>query len=194
MWNVVISVFSMLNYFIVQPFKYIQLLCTQVQELLWFFHFSFFCVFFEWLEESLFLAFRPSLCNMVFSALVETDASLQITATSVLTLLAQQPGERSTQWCQKSSCTLSVTDMSNLSGLLLDSDIELAVDHLTRLLLTEEDHRVRSVHAGHPFKCGLMMLQQWVSWQENVWLIYQVQVGIHYYESARYWTAHTPKI
>lgn len=30
------------------------------------------------------------------------------------------------------------------SGLLLDSDIELAVDHLTNLLLTEEDDAVRS--------------------------------------------------
>ncbi|XP_051274630.1 MMS19 nucleotide excision repair protein homolog [Dicentrarchus labrax] len=69
-------------------------------------------------EESVFLAFRPSLCSMVFSALTETNASLQITATSVLTSLAQQ------------------------TGLLLDSDIELAVDHLTRLLLTEEDNRV----------------------------------------------------
>ncbi|XP_041819393.1 MMS19 nucleotide excision repair protein homolog isoform X2 [Chelmon rostratus] len=69
-------------------------------------------------EESVFLAFRPSLCTMVFSALAESNASLQITATSVLTSLAQQ------------------------TGLLLDSDIELAVDHLTRLLLTEEDDRV----------------------------------------------------
>uniref|UniRef100_A0A8C4H955 MMS19 nucleotide excision repair protein n=1 Tax=Dicentrarchus labrax TaxID=13489 RepID=A0A8C4H955_DICLA len=68
--------------------------------------------------SSVFLAFRPSLCSMVFSALTETNASLQITATSVLTSLAQQ------------------------TGLLLDSDIELAVDHLTRLLLTEEDNRV----------------------------------------------------
>uniref|UniRef100_A0AAQ6INR1 MMS19 nucleotide excision repair protein n=1 Tax=Anabas testudineus TaxID=64144 RepID=A0AAQ6INR1_ANATE len=70
------------------------------------------------LEESVFLAFRQSLCSMVFSALSETNSSLQITATSVLTSLAQQ------------------------AGLLLDSDIELAVDHLTRLLLTEEDDRV----------------------------------------------------
>ncbi|XP_026207027.1 MMS19 nucleotide excision repair protein homolog [Anabas testudineus] len=69
-------------------------------------------------EESVFLAFRQSLCSMVFSALSETNSSLQITATSVLTSLAQQ------------------------AGLLLDSDIELAVDHLTRLLLTEEDDRV----------------------------------------------------
>lgn len=97
---------------------------------------------------------------MVFSALVESDASLQITATSVLTLLAQQTGERTTQCCQKSSFTLSVMDMSNLSGLLLDSDIELAVDHLTRLLLTEEDNRVRCVNAGRLFECGFMMLQQ----------------------------------
>uniref|UniRef100_A0A4W6FD41 MMS19 nucleotide excision repair protein n=1 Tax=Lates calcarifer TaxID=8187 RepID=A0A4W6FD41_LATCA len=70
------------------------------------------------LEESVFSAFRESLCSMVFSALSETNSSLQITATSMLTSLAQQ------------------------TGLLLDSDIELAVDHLTRLLLTEEDDRV----------------------------------------------------
>ncbi|XP_076615443.1 MMS19 nucleotide excision repair protein homolog isoform X2 [Chaetodon auriga] len=69
-------------------------------------------------EESVFSAFRPALCTIVFSALAESNASLQITATSVLTSLAQQ------------------------AGLLLDSDIELAVDHLTRLLLTEEDDRV----------------------------------------------------
>ncbi|KAM8836399.1 MMS19 nucleotide excision repair protein homolog isoform 4-T4 [Spinachia spinachia] len=69
-------------------------------------------------EESAFSAFRPPLCSMVFSALTETNASLQITATSVLTSLAQQ------------------------NDLLLDSDVELAVDHLTRLLLTKEDERV----------------------------------------------------
>ncbi|KAL3051100.1 MMS19 nucleotide excision repair protein homolog isoform X2 [Trematomus bernacchii] len=69
-------------------------------------------------EDSVFVAFRPSLCSMVFSALTETNSSLQVTACSVLTSLAQQP------------------------GLLLDSDIELAVDHLTRLLLTEQDHTV----------------------------------------------------
>ncbi|KAM6963664.1 MMS19 nucleotide excision repair protein homolog [Tautogolabrus adspersus] len=69
-------------------------------------------------EESAFVAFRPSMCSMVFSALTETNSSLQITATSVLASLAQQ------------------------TGLLLDSDVELAVDHLTRLLLTEEDEEV----------------------------------------------------
>ncbi|XP_070846035.1 MMS19 nucleotide excision repair protein homolog isoform X2 [Chaetodon trifascialis] len=69
-------------------------------------------------EESVFSAFRPALCTIVFSALTESNASLQITATSVLTSLAQQ------------------------AGLLSDSDIELAVAHLTRLLLTEEDDGV----------------------------------------------------
>nr|XP_020471545.1 MMS19 nucleotide excision repair protein homolog [Monopterus albus]XP_020471546.1 MMS19 nucleotide excision repair protein homolog [Monopterus albus] len=69
-------------------------------------------------EENVFLPFRQSLCSLVFSALSETNSSLQITATSVLTLLAQQ------------------------TGLLLDSDVELAVDHLIRLLLTEEDEKV----------------------------------------------------
>uniref|UniRef100_G3NME7 MMS19 nucleotide excision repair protein n=1 Tax=Gasterosteus aculeatus aculeatus TaxID=481459 RepID=G3NME7_GASAC len=68
-------------------------------------------------EESVFSAFRPALCTVVFSALTETNSSLQITAASVLTSLARH-------------------------NLLLDSDIELAVDHLTRLLLTEEDERV----------------------------------------------------
>uniref|UniRef100_A0AAX7TXJ7 MMS19 nucleotide excision repair protein n=1 Tax=Astatotilapia calliptera TaxID=8154 RepID=A0AAX7TXJ7_ASTCA len=68
--------------------------------------------------ESVFLAFRESLCGVVFSALSENNSSLQITATSVLTSLAQQ------------------------AGLLLESDIELALDHLTRLLLIEEDDRV----------------------------------------------------
>uniref|UniRef100_A0AAX7UN19 MMS19 nucleotide excision repair protein n=1 Tax=Astatotilapia calliptera TaxID=8154 RepID=A0AAX7UN19_ASTCA len=63
-------------------------------------------------------SFRESLCGVVFSALSENNSSLQITATSVLTSLAQQ------------------------AGLLLESDIELALDHLTRLLLIEEDDRV----------------------------------------------------
>uniref|UniRef100_A0A3Q1FMF3 MMS19 nucleotide excision repair protein n=1 Tax=Acanthochromis polyacanthus TaxID=80966 RepID=A0A3Q1FMF3_9TELE len=69
-------------------------------------------------DESVLSAFREALCSIVFSALSESDSSLQITATSVLTSLTQ------------------------LTGLLLDSDIELAIDHLTRLLLTEEDGRV----------------------------------------------------
>uniref|UniRef100_A0AAQ6IRF2 MMS19 nucleotide excision repair protein n=1 Tax=Anabas testudineus TaxID=64144 RepID=A0AAQ6IRF2_ANATE len=63
------------------------------------------------LEESVFLAFRQSLCSMVFSALSETNSNIYIV-------------------------------IHHVSGLLLDSDIELAVDHLTRLLLTEEDDRV----------------------------------------------------
>uniref|UniRef100_A0A3B5B4J5 MMS19 nucleotide excision repair protein n=1 Tax=Stegastes partitus TaxID=144197 RepID=A0A3B5B4J5_9TELE len=69
-------------------------------------------------NESVLSAFRDALCSIVFSALSESNSSLQITATSVLISLAQQ------------------------TGLLLNSDIELAVDHLTRLLLTEEDDRV----------------------------------------------------
>ncbi|XP_013882296.1 MMS19 nucleotide excision repair protein homolog [Austrofundulus limnaeus] len=71
-------------------------------------------------DESVFSEYRAALCSMVFSALSESNFSLQITATSVLSSLAQQ------------------------TGLLLDSDIQLAVDHLTRLLLTEEDERVSS--------------------------------------------------
>ncbi|KAM9716751.1 MMS19 nucleotide excision repair protein homolog isoform 1-T1 [Menidia menidia] len=69
-------------------------------------------------DESVFSAFRAPLCSMVFSALSESNSSLQITATVVLTSLAQQ------------------------TALLLDSDMELAIDHLIRLLLTDEDERV----------------------------------------------------
>ncbi|XP_035998366.1 MMS19 nucleotide excision repair protein homolog [Fundulus heteroclitus] len=69
-------------------------------------------------DENLFSAHKDSLCSVVFSALSESNSSLQITATSVLTSLAQQ------------------------AGVLSDADIELAVDHLTRLLLTDEDERV----------------------------------------------------
>ncbi|XP_069575460.1 MMS19 nucleotide excision repair protein homolog [Brachyistius frenatus] len=69
-------------------------------------------------DESVFSSFRGSLCSVVFSALSETNSSLQITAASVLTSLAQQ------------------------TGLLSDCDIQLAVDHLTRLLLAEEDDGV----------------------------------------------------
>nr|XP_046233363.1 MMS19 nucleotide excision repair protein homolog [Scatophagus argus] len=69
-------------------------------------------------EESVLLALRSALCCIVFAALMESNASLQITAASVLTSLAQH------------------------TALLSDSDIELAVAHLTKLLLTEEDDRV----------------------------------------------------
>lgn len=102
------------------------------------------------LEESVFSAFRQSLCGMVFSALSETNASLQITATSMLTSLAQQTGEirhishihpLQIQFLSKIQQT---SQRLCVPGLLLDSDVELAVDHLTRLLLTEEDDRVRS--------------------------------------------------
>lgn len=102
------------------------------------------------LEESVFLAFRPSLCSMVFSALTETNASLQITAASVLTSLAQQPGEmqhlQPTAEAHSVSTVTYVTNLTSLLGLLLDSDIELAIDHLTRLLLTEDDAQVRSAY------------------------------------------------
>ncbi|XP_029933070.1 MMS19 nucleotide excision repair protein homolog isoform X2 [Myripristis murdjan] len=69
-------------------------------------------------EESVFSAFRQSLCNIVFSALSESSAGLQVTATSVLTALGQQ------------------------AGLLQDGEVELAVDHLTRVMLEENDDKV----------------------------------------------------
>ncbi|KAM4624221.1 MMS19 nucleotide excision repair protein homolog [Polymixia lowei] len=65
-------------------------------------------------DESALLPFRESLCTIVSSALSENSPALQITATSVLTALGQQ------------------------KGLLLESDVELAVDHLTALILAKE--------------------------------------------------------
>ncbi|XP_037547510.1 MMS19 nucleotide excision repair protein homolog [Nematolebias whitei] len=72
------------------------------------------------IEESVFLEYRAALCSMVFSALCESNSSLCITAASVLTSLAQQ------------------------TGLLVDPDVQLAVNHLTRQLLTEQDEKVSS--------------------------------------------------
>uniref|UniRef100_A0A4W5MBL5 MMS19 nucleotide excision repair protein n=1 Tax=Hucho hucho TaxID=62062 RepID=A0A4W5MBL5_9TELE len=69
-------------------------------------------------DESVLLDFRQSLCSIVFSALSESNADLQVTSMRVLTALGQQ------------------------TGLLLESDVELAVDHLTRLILEEEDSKV----------------------------------------------------
>ncbi|XP_056102056.1 MMS19 nucleotide excision repair protein homolog isoform X1 [Rhinichthys klamathensis goyatoka] len=70
--------------------------------------------------ESVLVAFQQSLCSVVFSALAESSAGLQVTATRVLTALGQQP------------C------------LLAQADVEKAVDHLTRLILEEEDTQVSS--------------------------------------------------
>ncbi|XP_051968695.1 MMS19 nucleotide excision repair protein homolog [Xyrauchen texanus] len=71
-------------------------------------------------EESVLVEFQPTLCIVVFSALVESSAGLQVTATRVLTALGQQP------------------------GLLAQTYVEKAVDHLTRLILEEEDAEVSS--------------------------------------------------
>lgn len=49
-------------------------------------------------EDSVFLAFRPSLCTITFSALTENNGALQVAAASLLTALAQQPGESSSGW------------------------------------------------------------------------------------------------
>ncbi|XP_047465933.1 MMS19 nucleotide excision repair protein homolog isoform X2 [Mugil cephalus] len=69
-------------------------------------------------DESAFSGYRSALCSVVFSALSESNSSLQITATSVLVSLARQ------------------------KGLLLDADVDRAVDHFIKMLLTEEDDRV----------------------------------------------------
>ncbi|KAI4893649.1 hypothetical protein NFI96_018029 [Prochilodus magdalenae] len=93
-------------------------------------------------EESVLLPFQKSLCNAVFSALAESSAGLQITATKVLTTLGQQP------------------------GLLTESDVEMAVDHLTRLVLEERDAQVSlavvesagSLSRLHPVALGSRMV------------------------------------
>ncbi|XP_016368875.1 MMS19 nucleotide excision repair protein homolog [Sinocyclocheilus rhinocerous] len=69
-------------------------------------------------EDSVLVAFQQSLCSVVFSALTESGAGLQVTATRVLTALGQQP------------------------GLLAQTDVEKVVDHLTRLILEEDDTKV----------------------------------------------------
>ncbi|XP_049615429.1 MMS19 nucleotide excision repair protein homolog [Syngnathus scovelli] len=69
-------------------------------------------------EERVLSGICPSLCCLTFAALSETNSSLQITATAMLMALARQ------------------------SGLLEKAQIELAVDHLARLLLSDEDDAV----------------------------------------------------
>nr|XP_061807584.1 MMS19 nucleotide excision repair protein homolog [Nerophis lumbriciformis] len=69
-------------------------------------------------EEQVLSGICQSLCCVAFAALSETNSSLQVTATSVLLSLVRQ------------------------TGLLSNSQIELAVDHLAQLVLTEEDDTV----------------------------------------------------
>ncbi|KAK3559804.1 hypothetical protein QTP86_020786 [Hemibagrus guttatus] len=69
-------------------------------------------------EENVLLPFQKSLSSVVFSALAESNANLQVTATKVLATLAQE------------------------SGLLEETDAEIAVDHLIRLVVEEDDAQV----------------------------------------------------
>ncbi|XP_061087683.1 MMS19 nucleotide excision repair protein homolog [Conger conger] len=71
-------------------------------------------------EESVLSEFQEPLCSLVFSALSESSAGLQVTASRVLSALGQQP------------------------GLLLASDVELAAEHLTGLVLEEDEPQVCS--------------------------------------------------
>ncbi|XP_042623031.1 MMS19 nucleotide excision repair protein homolog [Cyprinus carpio] len=71
-------------------------------------------------EDSVLVAFQQSLCGVVFSALTESSAGLQVTATRVLSALGQQP------------------------GLMAQTDVEKAVDHLSRLILEEDDPKLSS--------------------------------------------------
>ncbi|XP_066550026.1 MMS19 nucleotide excision repair protein homolog isoform X2 [Amia ocellicauda] len=66
-------------------------------------------------DESVLSGFQEPLCVLLFSALTEPSPALQATATRTLTALGLQP------------------------GLLSESNIELAADHLTRLILREEE-------------------------------------------------------
>uniref|UniRef100_A0AAR2LTI7 MMS19 nucleotide excision repair protein n=1 Tax=Pygocentrus nattereri TaxID=42514 RepID=A0AAR2LTI7_PYGNA len=63
-------------------------------------------------EETVLLPFQKPLCSAVFSALAESSAGLQITATKVLTTLGQQPGERTP--------TLSSRCLANISFAYLN--------------------------------------------------------------------------
>uniref|UniRef100_A0A673GQF7 MMS19 nucleotide excision repair protein n=1 Tax=Sinocyclocheilus rhinocerous TaxID=307959 RepID=A0A673GQF7_9TELE len=63
---------------------------TQVRSLLMYFSL---CLLHKHTEDSVLVAFQQSLCSVVFSALTESGAGLQVTATRVLTALGQQPGE-----------------------------------------------------------------------------------------------------
>ncbi|XP_064176913.1 MMS19 nucleotide excision repair protein homolog [Anguilla rostrata] len=71
-------------------------------------------------EESILSGFQQPLCSLVFSALSESNTGLRVIASRVLTALGQQP------------------------GLLLPSDVELAADHLTRLVLEEDEPQICS--------------------------------------------------
>ncbi|CAL8284658.1 unnamed protein product [Merluccius merluccius] len=69
-------------------------------------------------DSDVLMAQRDSLCAVVFSALSENQSDLQVTSMRVLSALGQQ------------------------TGLLLESDVERAVDHLNRLILEEDDSGV----------------------------------------------------
>ncbi|XP_027014879.2 MMS19 nucleotide excision repair protein homolog isoform X1 [Tachysurus fulvidraco] len=69
-------------------------------------------------EENVLLPFQKALSSVVFSALTESSANLQVTATKVITTLAQQP------------------------GLIEKTDVDITVDHLTKLVLEEDDAQV----------------------------------------------------
>ncbi|XP_041116935.1 MMS19 nucleotide excision repair protein homolog isoform X2 [Polyodon spathula] len=66
-------------------------------------------------DENPLTGYRQPLCALVFSALTESSPALQTAAVKTLTALGSQP------------------------GLLSEEDIDLAADHLTRLVLREEE-------------------------------------------------------
>ncbi|XP_041065385.1 MMS19 nucleotide excision repair protein homolog [Carcharodon carcharias] len=68
--------------------------------------------------ENLLCAFKDQLCILIFSALTDCNVQLQTVGTSTLAVLGSQ------------------------RGLLSQSDIELTVDHLNRLILREADPQV----------------------------------------------------
>ncbi|XP_053307203.1 MMS19 nucleotide excision repair protein homolog [Spea bombifrons] len=72
----------------------------------------------KWLEgedENGLRSYKDALCNMVFSAVTDASAQLHVVAVKTLTVLGMQ------------------------TGFLSSADIDLVVDHLTRLILQETD-------------------------------------------------------
>ncbi|XP_028586375.2 MMS19 nucleotide excision repair protein homolog isoform X1 [Podarcis muralis] len=72
-------------------------------------------------DKSPLLCFKDALCSVVFSALSESSVQLQLVGIRVLTFLG------------------------SLQGLLTLSDVEMFVDHLTKLILHEDDSQTSMV-------------------------------------------------
>uniref|UniRef100_A0A672Z0M2 MMS19 nucleotide excision repair protein n=1 Tax=Sphaeramia orbicularis TaxID=375764 RepID=A0A672Z0M2_9TELE len=119
------------------------------------------CVFPPPLEDSVFLAYRESLCSMVFSALSESNSSLQITATSVLTSLGQQTGDIQSHMGKKSDlghiCLQSERSLSScfsqtacLPSALMDQDNTEASEKLSHHAVRQRCLSALAAVSVHP--------------------------------------------